>query len=113
MVTLFERMNLPDRAYERVVSQIKKPLLNEARGLLDTGLTQTDEAKSLERRLRMKLPEFIQNETAIENIIRLLDDTRSQIVMANEAFAREISEAAHPGNAVALEGALHGLYLSL
>jgi hypothetical protein len=109
LAELFLRFRFPLRSYERLVRQSSKPLLQDARRLLDEVPQRPAAVRSLELLLRLSLAAFVALEEEIAAELRLLDGLRAAVVAAYRARAAEKAaeiDGADPG---AVRYALCGL----
>jgi DNA-directed RNA polymerase sigma subunit (sigma70/sigma32) len=92
LIELFLRFQYPHHAYERLVRQDEKPLLDDVRRALAQAVPSAEQVSALEMRLRMGLLEYVALETAHADDLRTLDQLRAELVAAHEDLARSVAE---------------------
>jgi hypothetical protein len=90
LVKLLRRFRYSLRYYERLVRQPDKPLLQEARHLLDDWERNAGRVRGLESLLRMTLQEFVEQEDQIANDLVLMDKLRAEIVSRYHGLASNV-----------------------
>ena len=100
LVAQFDRLCIRLQAYERVVRQPDKPLVREARDLIQRrGAEDPDaaaETSALENKLRMKLAPYLANEEAIAGLLATLDQARADVVQMHVYWAMDLAQTLQP-----------------
>src|SRR5262249_16144484 len=112
LLRLFRKFRFPPRAYERVVRQSEKPMLQEAIRLLESdgsGENETRERRLLEGRFRMSLREFVSLEEGLAADLCALDEVRTELWTAHESLAIEIAQKQRKPDEVTVKSAMIGL----
>ncbi|HTL27578.1 MAG TPA: hypothetical protein VL282_00090 [Tepidisphaeraceae bacterium] len=88
MIALFDQTRLGHAAYVRLVRQPEKPFVREATRLLAEGDPAHERVCELESKVRMTLKEYLQNEAAIDELLRSLDSTAARIAGSPQGLGR-------------------------
>jgi hypothetical protein len=91
LIELFFRFQYPYRAYERLVRQETKPLLDDVRRTLAEPSPPPTKVRGLETYLRMRLQEYVDLEDANVQDLQTLDRLRAELVAAHEEFAWKVA----------------------
>ena len=91
LLSYFRRFHFLPRVYERLAKQQPKPLVDHALTLWSAGGDRGNEVALLESRIRMALPEFIENEREIARELANLQAVRAQLWTIHETLAIEIA----------------------
>jgi DNA-directed RNA polymerase sigma subunit (sigma70/sigma32) len=91
LADLFLRFQYPDRAYERVVRQEPKKLLDDVRRTLAKPNPPLPEVRGLETFLRVRLQEFVDLEEENTRDGQTLDRLRAELIAGHEDFVRTVA----------------------
>ncbi len=108
LCSLLLQLRFSLRAYERVVRQPNKPLLEEAKTLV-TEPCDTAYVKSVENHLRLRLADYIELEEGIEATLEQLDSLRDELTEAHHEFAVQCAQEFDDFDQNTIECALSGM----
>jgi hypothetical protein len=103
LIAQFARVGIRSSAYERVVREADKPLLRQARDLARQG--DAVGRVALENQLRMKLPQYLENEQAIAAWLTSLDQARADVVQRHVYWAIDLAQSLHAGDVATTQAA--------
>jgi hypothetical protein len=117
LMAQFERLCIGASAYERLVREPQKLLVRQAQELTrrrragDEVRSEADadapaaETAALENKLRMKLPEYLENEQAIAAWLASLDQARAEVIQLHVYWAIDFAQSLNPRDVAATQAA--------
>lgn len=105
---LFRQLQFTLKSYERTVRQPQKPLLTHAKELVRES-SGHPAVKELEQRLRLRLNDFIQLETEIDENLAKLDAARNELADAHRDFAIQCAADSGQSDETTVACALYGV----